>query len=70
MLKDKEEFLRRKKGVRNDADVVAQQVINIYRQLSVLGSEATQRYNEQLLQQVNSDVLASFKTGATFFANA
>ena len=61
-MKDKEEFLRRKKGVRNQADVVAQQLINIYRQLSILGEGATERYNKQLLEQVNPDVLSSFKT--------
>lgn len=62
MLKDKEEFLRQKKGIRNEADETAQQLINIYRQLSVLGDEAADRYNKQLLSKVNADVLASFKT--------
>lgn len=62
MSNDKEEFLRRKKGIRNEADMTAQQLINIYRQLAVLGEGATKRYNEQLLRQVNPDVLSSFKT--------
>ena len=61
MVKDKEEFLRRKKGIRNEADVMAQQLINIYRQLSVLGEGAEERYKEQLLREVNADVLASFR---------
>ena len=46
---DKEEFLRQKKGIRNEADMTAQQLVNIYRQLAVLGEGATKRYNEQLL---------------------
>ena len=62
MQNDKEEFLRRRKGVRNEADMTAQQLINIYRQLGVLGEDATARYNEQLLRQVNADILTSFKT--------
>lgn len=62
MANDKEEFLRRKKGIRNEADITAQQLINIYRQLSFLGEGATQRYNAQLLRQINPDVMASFKT--------
>ncbi len=61
-LKGKEEFIRRQKGVRSEADIAAQQLINIYRQLSVLGEEATQKYNQQLIRQINPEVVASLKT--------
>ena len=43
MSNDKEEFLRQKKGIRNEADMTAQQLVNIYRQLAVLGEGATKR---------------------------
>lgn len=61
-LKRKEDFLRRKKGVRNEADMVAQQLVNIYRQLSILGDDATQKYNQQLIRQANPEVLSSLRT--------
>ena len=51
MAKDKEEFLRRKKGIRNEADMTAQRLVNVYRQLSVLGENALERYNKELLEK-------------------
>ena len=60
--KRKEEFIKRKKGARTQADVTAQQLTNIYRQLVVLGDEATERYNQQLIREVNPDVLAALRT--------
>ncbi len=61
-LKRKEEFIRRRKGMRSEADMMAQQLTNIYRQLSVLGDDATAAFNQQLIRDVNPDVLASLKT--------
>ncbi|MBO5997740.1 MAG: hypothetical protein J6P93_04365 [Alphaproteobacteria bacterium] len=58
----KEEFLRRKKEAFSDIDMAAQQLTNIYRQLSVLGDEATERFNQQLLRDANPEVLAALKT--------
>ena len=60
--KRKEEFIKRKKGLRTQADITAQQLTNIYRQLIVLGDEATERYNQQLIREVNPDVLAALRT--------
>ena len=60
--KRKEEFIKRKKGLRSEADITAQQLTNIYRQLAVLGDEATQRYNQQLIREVNPDVLMALRT--------
>ena len=60
--KRKEEFIKRKKGIRTQADITAQQLTNIYRQLAVLGDEATERYNQQLIRDVNPDVLAALRT--------
>ena len=60
--KRKEEFIKRKKGLRTQADITAQQLTNIYRQLIVLGDEATEHYNQQLIREVNPDVLAALRT--------
>lgn len=60
--KRKEEFIKRKKGARTQADITAQQLTNIYRQLVVLGDDATERYNQQLIREVNPDVLAALRT--------
>ena len=58
----REEFIRRKKDARSEVDMIAQQLTNIYRQLSILGEEAGEKFNQQLLRQVNPEVLASLKT--------
>lgn len=60
--KRKEEFLKRKKGLRSEADITAQQLTNIYRQLAILGDNATQRYNQQLIKEVNPEVLTALRT--------
>ena len=60
--KRKEEFLKRKKGLRSEADITAQQLTNIYRQLAILGDNATQRYNQQLIKDVNPEVLTALRT--------
>ena len=58
----REEFIRRKKNAHSEADTIAQQLTNIYRQLSVLGEDASELFNKQLLGQANPDVLASLKS--------
>lgn len=58
----REEFIRRKKDARSEVDSTAQQLTNIYRQLSVLGEEAGEQFNKQLLQKATPEVLASLKT--------
>ena len=59
IFKGKEEFLKQKKEQRSQTDLTAQQLINIYRQLNVLGGGATQKYNQQLIREVNPDVLSA-----------
>ena len=58
----REEFIRRKKDARSEVDMIAQQLTNIYRQLPVLGEEAGEKFNQQLLRQANPEVLACLKT--------
>jgi hypothetical protein len=53
----KEDFIQKNKGLRSETDTKAQQLINIYRQLSVLGDEATLRYNEKLLKEADPTIL-------------
>ena len=59
IFKGKEEFLKQKKEQRSQTDLMAQQLINIYRQLNVLGGEATQKYNQQLIREASPDVLSA-----------
>ena len=59
IFKGKDEFLKQKKEQRSQTDLTAQQLVNIYRQLNILGGEATQKYNQQLIREANSDVLAA-----------
>lgn len=58
----REEFIRRKKDARSEVDMTAQQLTNIYRQLNILGEDAAERFNQQLLREANPEVLASLKT--------
>ena len=61
-IKRKEVFIRKKKGIRSEADVLAQRLINIYRQLGVLGADATEKYNQMLLKEVTPEVMVSFRS--------
>jgi len=58
----REEFIRRKKDARSEVDMTAQQLTNIYRQLHILGEDAAEKFNQQLLREANPEVLASLKT--------
>lgn len=61
-IKRKEVFIRKKKGIRSEADILAQRLINIYRQLGVLGADATEKYNQMLLKEVTPEVMVSFRS--------
>ncbi|MBP5534795.1 MAG: hypothetical protein J6Y03_04745 [Alphaproteobacteria bacterium] len=58
----RDEFIRRKKEARSEIDTIAQQLTNVYRQLSVLGEEAGEHFNQQLIRQASPEVLAALKT--------
>lgn len=61
VLSWKKEFLKRKKTSINDAEGVAQRLINIYRQLTMLSPEDNQRYNAMLLKEATPDVQIALK---------
>ena len=61
-LLKREEFIHRKKDAKSEVDTIAQQLTNVYRQLSVLGEEAGEHFNQLLIKQATTEVLASLKT--------
>ena len=61
VLSWKKEFLKRKQSSNEEAESTAQRLINIYRQLSVLGPEANQQYNAMLLKDATLEVQIALK---------
>lgn len=61
ILSWKKEFLKRKQSSNEEAEATAQRLINIYRQLSILGPEANQQYNAMLLKDATLEVQIALK---------